>query len=109
MLYLVTLHVCNDLSYEDSWDRDEVVGVFDSTESAEAVIMDQYTKEANKANDYKYRGFTLSKSIEKIICDDGEIIFEFETEQYMETITHTYSIQSIDINQVLNATESEEE
>lgn len=100
MIYLVTLHMCNDLSYEDAWDRDEVVGVFDSTESAEAVIMDQYTKAVNKAN--KRDSYILSKPIEKATLDD-EIIFEFETEQYMETITHTYSIQSIDINQVLTA------
>lgn len=107
MLYLVTLHSCNDMSYDMAWDSDEVVGVFDSTESAEAAIMDQYTKTVNKAN--KYDGCALSKSIEKTILDDGEIVFEFETEQYVETITHTYSVQSIDINQVLNATEQEEE
>lgn len=98
MLYLVTLHSCNDMEYDMSWDSDKVVGVFDSAECAEAAIMDQYTKAANNAN--KHDEYTLSKSIEKTICDDGEIIFEFEIEAYVETITHQYSIQSIEINQV---------
>lgn len=107
MLYLVTLHSYNDMDYDMSWDSDEVVGVFDSTESAEAAIMNQYTKAVNNAN--KNDGYGLSKSIEKTIGDDGEIIFEFEIEAYVETITHQYSIQSIEINQVLKKSESEEE
>lgn len=107
MLYLVTLHSYNNMDYDMSWESDEVVGVFDSTKSAEAAIMNQYTKVVNNAN--KNYGYTLSKSIEKTIGDDEETMFEFEIEAYMETITHQYLIQSIEINRVLNTTKSEEE
>jgi len=90
MLYLVTLYRSNDQLYEDAWDDDTVIGVFDSLLLARDAVMDDYKERIGDGAD-----------IEKTVIENGEEIYDGVVDWDFERVEHQWSIEPIEVNEIL--------
>lgn len=94
MFYLVTLERNNDLAYEDAWEDNSVIGVFDSLESATNAVMENHKKAA--------LGKIEIDKIDKTNTEDGLIHYYSKFVWDYENVEYEWIIRPIEVNKVLN-------
>jgi hypothetical protein len=94
MLYLVTLERNGDLSYEDAWSDNTVIGVFDSLEAATNAVQEDHKKHANGKNEIE--------EMVKINTEGEQIHYYCAFEWDFENVEYEWIIRPVEVNQVLN-------
>lgn len=94
MLYLVTWERNNDLGYEDAWEDNSVLGVFDSLESATNAVMEDHKKAA--------LGKIEIEEIDKVNTEDEQIHYYCKFNWDFEHVEYEWIIRPIEVNRVLN-------